>query len=446
MYLITSPAVRAENLRFKEEGVKELIAKVFLPWYNSYRFFFSQLLLLKKEHGLDFVYDASMDLSKDSNVMDGWILASTQSLIKFVRQEMSEYRLYTVTPRLLGLIEDLTNWYIRFNRKRLKGENGTADAIRALNVLFEVLFVLVRMMAAFTPFICETMYQNLRKCLPPSTEDTRSVHFLLFPEIKEEYFNADIERSVNRMRTVIELGRVLREQKNLALKTPLSEFIVITPDLQYHKDIQSLENYILEEMNIRTLTVTAEEEKYGVKYKLVPDAKNLGLTFKKDASKIRSLLPNVSQNDIKKFISTQTIVLDGFQLSHDHIQVVRTFENGDSSYLANFNNDVLVILDTAMDQSLEREGMAREIVNRIQRLRKKGGLIPTDDILYYIEIKQDLKDELKNVLEELKDVLFKYLKQDIMPVSLRKSDDDLVICEEQEVIFILFVILILLFE
>ena len=118
----------------------------------------------------------------------------------------------------MTLIDTLTNWYIRFNRKRLKGENGPDDAVRALNVLFEVLFTLSRMMAPFTPFITESMYQNLRKCLPPSKEDDRSVHFLMFPQVKKEYFNDDIERAVSRMQAVIELGRVIRDQKNISLK------------------------------------------------------------------------------------------------------------------------------------------------------------------------------------------------------------------------------------
>lgn len=215
---MTSPAVRGENLRFREEGVKEMITKVLIPWYNSYRFFFNQLTLLKKEHNLDFSYNPHLSLTKESNVMDRWILATTQTLIKNVRVEMEAYRLYTVTPQLLKLIDTLTNWYIRFNRKRLKGENGIEDAKIALNVLFEVLYTLTRLMAPFTPFICETMYQNLRNYLPETTEDNRSVHFLMFPEVKEEYFNEDIERAVSRMQSVIELGRVIREQKTISLK------------------------------------------------------------------------------------------------------------------------------------------------------------------------------------------------------------------------------------
>jgi isoleucyl-tRNA synthetase len=217
LYLITSPAVRAEQLRFREEGVKDMIAKVMLPWYNSYRFFFAQIALLKKEYDLDFVYNPEMDV-QNGNVMDQWILASTQSLILLVRKEMEAYRLYAVTPRLLTLIDTLTNWYIRFNRKRLKGENGVKDANNALNVLFEVLYTLTKLMAPFAPFMSETMYQNLSQFIPQTEEDTRSVHFLPFPEVKNAYFNADVERSVSRMQTVIELGRLIRDQKNISLK------------------------------------------------------------------------------------------------------------------------------------------------------------------------------------------------------------------------------------
>lgn len=154
LYLINSPVVRAEPLRFKEEGVRDLIARVFLPWWNSYRFFFNQCALLKQEMDYDFTYDPETKIMS-TNDMDLWVLASTQSLIAFVKEEMAAYRLYTVVPRLLALIDDLTNLYIRFNRKRLKGENGKEDAIVAMTTLYEVLLTLSRMMAPFTPFLSE---------------------------------------------------------------------------------------------------------------------------------------------------------------------------------------------------------------------------------------------------------------------------------------------------
>ena len=144
MFLVNSPIVRGDNLRFREEGVREVISRVLLPWLNAFRFFLGQVNLLRKEEAHSFMYDAHAPRS--NNVMDRWILARCQSLIKLVRQEMAAYRLYTIVPRLVDLVDELTNWYIRFNRKRLKGEDGKKDTILALNTLFETLFTLCRTM------------------------------------------------------------------------------------------------------------------------------------------------------------------------------------------------------------------------------------------------------------------------------------------------------------
>ena len=148
MFLVNSPVTRAENLRFREQGVRDVISRVLLPWLNSFRFFLGQVALHKKESGLEFKYNPHATVS--NNVMDRWILARCQSLIKLVREEMAAYRLYTIVPRLLDLVDELTNWYIRFNRRRLKGDSdeGKEDTLAALNTLFETLFTLSRTMVS----------------------------------------------------------------------------------------------------------------------------------------------------------------------------------------------------------------------------------------------------------------------------------------------------------
>jgi isoleucyl-tRNA synthetase len=278
----------------------------------------------------------------------------------------------------------------------------------------------------------EITYQNLSKCLPPSKEDTRSVHFVSFPEVKKEYFNANVERSVGRMQAVIELGRFIRDQKNISLKTPCRELIIVNPDPEYRKDIKSLESYIQEELNIRNVIVTAEENAYGVNYKLVPDAKALGVKYKKDASKIRNALGSVSKDDIKEFVNTGTLEVAGFTLTAAEVQVTRTFDNSNENFHAHFTNEVLVILNTELDESLVNEGLAREVVNRVQRLRKKAGLEPTDDVLYYYTITEDADSQLQNILDTQVELLRRYLKQDLI-VSPKKEIEVTIIEEEQEV-------------
>ncbi len=237
MFLVNSPVTRADDLRFREEGVREVIARVLRPWHNSLQFFLQQVALHKKTGLLpDFIYEAHAKRSE--NVMDRWILARCQSLIDLVNTEMAAYRLYTIVPRLLNLVDELTNWYIRFNRRRLKGEDGKEDTIQALNTLFETLFTLCRTMvslpifffklkllimqgsqSSYTPFLTESVYQSLRPFIPANpNEDTRSIHFLSFPEVKQEYFDTTIERQVKRMQTIIELTRTIRDRKTLAFK------------------------------------------------------------------------------------------------------------------------------------------------------------------------------------------------------------------------------------
>lgn len=247
LFLINSPVVRGDNLRFREAGVREVISRVLAPWLNSFRFFLGQCILLEKETGIKYRYDH--DAPKSANVMDRWILARCQSLIQLVHSEMEVYRLYTVVPRLLDLIDELTNWYIRFNRRRLKGESGSEDTLAALNSFFETLLTLCRTLVcmnprlaksdraliryyfwqtSFTPFLAENIYQSLRPLLPEDTsaldmgEDLRSIHFLPFPHPRKEYFDPVIERQVQRMQSVIILGRALRDKHTLPIKVSYS--------------------------------------------------------------------------------------------------------------------------------------------------------------------------------------------------------------------------------
>ena len=157
LYLINSPVVRAEPLRFREEGVRDVLKDVMLPWLNALRFFLQNAERLEKEDGIKFRFDPSVTAARD-NVMDRWILSFTHTLLDFVHTEMAAYRLYTVVPRLLIYLNNLTNWYLRSNRKRLRGADGGAEeANRALGCVFEVLYTLCLIMSPYTPFVTEYM-------------------------------------------------------------------------------------------------------------------------------------------------------------------------------------------------------------------------------------------------------------------------------------------------
>ncbi|KAK3204488.1 hypothetical protein Dsin_018534 [Dipteronia sinensis] len=217
LYLINSPVVRAETVRFKKEGVYGVVKDVFLPWYNAYRFLVQNAKRLEIEGGAPFTPIDLATLQKSSKVLDQWINSATQSLVHFVGQEMDGYRLYTVVPYLLKFLDNLTNIYVRFNRKRLKGRTREDDCRTALSTLYNVLLTSCKVMAPFTPFFTEVLYQNMRKVCNGSEE---SIHFCSFPQEEGER-DERIEQSVAKMMTIIDLARNIRERHNKPLKSPL---------------------------------------------------------------------------------------------------------------------------------------------------------------------------------------------------------------------------------
>ncbi|CAG8425837.1 unnamed protein product [Penicillium salamii] len=443
LYMINSPVVRAEPLRFKESGVKEIVGKVLLPLWNSYKFFEGQVALLKKASDVDFVFDPSAE-STNENVFDRWILASTQSLLKWVNQEMAAYRLYTVVPRLLELIDNTTNWYIRFNRKRLKGENGVEDTLHALNTLFEVLYTLVRGLAPFTPFITDNIYQRLLPHIPESLRgaDSRCVHFLPFPEVREELFDATVERRVSRMQKVIELGRLSRERRTIGLKNPLKSLVVIHNDPVYLDDVKSLESYICSELNVLELVLSSDEAKYNVNYSVAADWPTLGKKLKKDVQKVKKALPQLSSDDVKGFLLNKTILVDGIELVEGDLVVKRGIKEDENSkgFETNTDSDVLTILDANLYPELAHQGLGREIINRIQRLRKKAGLVPTDDVKMEYTVISDpdnigITEAFKSQAPEIEKVLRRPVDQsefsgDKLPTG---EEEGTISQEEQEV-------------
>ncbi len=154
--------VRAEPLKFAAEGVKGIVRDVFLPWFNAYRFLIQNISRWEKQTTHNFVFDPTLKdkLAEraDSNIMDRWIIAANQHLIKVVRTEMDNYRLYNVVKHMLQFLEQLTNWYVRLNRSRMKGEEGPEEQLTSLNTLFDVLLNTTIMMSCITPFLSEYVY------------------------------------------------------------------------------------------------------------------------------------------------------------------------------------------------------------------------------------------------------------------------------------------------
>ena len=207
LYMLNSPAVRADNLKFSEKGVKKLVSDVFLPWFNSYRFLIQNISRWEETTGKNFVFDETRRASC-TNMLDKWIISANQKLTKYFRQEMDGYRLYTVVSGLLSFLDDLSKWYIRLNRGRMKGDMGEEEMHQSLNTLFDVLFSTTLMMSAFTPFISDFFYLNLKNGFAedsPLKQD--STHFLDIPRPDESLIDEGVVAAVESMQKIVELVR-----------------------------------------------------------------------------------------------------------------------------------------------------------------------------------------------------------------------------------------------
>nr|VDD40103.1 unnamed protein product [Brassica oleracea] len=433
LYLINSPVVRAEPLRFRKEGVLGVVKDVFLPWYNAYRFLVQNAKRLEVEGSGPFV-PTDLATLRSSNVLDQWIHSATQSLVCFVRLGdgclSALYRkLLTclfqhevVVPYLLKFLDNLTNIYVRFNRKRLKGRTGEDDCHIALSTLYNVLLTSCKAMTPFTPFFTETLYQNLRKAREGSEE---SIHYCSFPEADGTRVERRIEQSVTRMMTVIDLARNIRERHKLPLKTPLMEITVVHPDAEFLDDITGkLREYVLEELNVRSLVPCNDTLKYA-SLKAEPDFSVLGKRLGKSMRLVAKEVKEMSQQDILRFEEARKLTIAGHTLELTDIKIVRVFKRPDglkdTEIDANGDGDVLVLLDLRPDDSLYEAGVAREIVNRVQKLRKKSGLEPTDVVEVYIESLDKDESALQQVLSSQEQYIKDTIGSSLLPSRLMPS-------------------------
>ncbi|KAG1682597.1 Isoleucine--tRNA ligase, cytoplasmic [Nymphon striatum] len=457
LYLINSPVVRAENLRFKEEGVRSVLKDVFLPWYNAYRFLVQNIERLerlcsffaeKKKHEVQddgardnsvegnekFTYNEEIVLNIE-NIMDKWILSFVESMIQFLKTEMAAYRLYTVVPRLVKFIDNLTNWYVRSNRKRLKGDDGQKTCIEALQTLFSVLFSMIKVMSPFTPFLTEHMYQNLRHLVSDQKSNEESVHYLMMPVVRSSLIDFKIENSVSHMQSVIELGRVIRDRKTLPIKYPLPEVVVIHQDSNVLKEIRSLEKYILEELNVKCLTTTTDKTKYGVRLRAEPDYKGLGARLKGAFKGVTQEIKELSDEKLQDFQKSGKMTIQGHELLSQDVRLIFTFGGEEaakleSTYEAHSDNNVLVLLNITPDQAMLDEGVAREVINRIQKLRKKAHLVPSDEVTAFYSVEPKNQYLEKVVLSHTK-YIENTLKAQLLPLP-HPSNAQIIIQDSQK--------------
>lgn len=384
---ITSGLVKGEELKFTDDGVKDMVRRALLPWFNSFKFF--------NTYAAVDGWSAKKDLKFGDNVLDRWVLSKLQTLVKNVTEEMEAYRLYNVVPQLFNFIEDLTNWYIRLNRRRFwEGQDLTEEKKEAYSTLYTVLKELSKIMAPFAPFLSEHIHLELKKFGEDMAE---SVHLEDYPTYDSQYIDPALEDAVIRMQQLILLGRQKRNQSQVKVKTPLSDITVIHKSDEVLAGLKKLERYIKTELNVKDVSYSSEEDKY-IKLYAKPNSPVLGKRLGKAFGKYRGLIQNIDSETLDKVEQGQTIEIAGEKFGPEDFLIFREAQEGSNALS---NRWISMDLNTELSQDLIDEGMAREVVNRIQRTRKDLNFNVEDRI----KVLCDTDDELKSIIDKHQDYI-----------------------------------------
>ena len=374
-FLINSPVLRAEPLRFSTEGVAEVVRTVLLPMWNTYSFFTTYA----EADQITMADLASAPEPSERPEIDRWILSVLQSLIDEVNSQMEGYYLYNVVPPTLGFIDHLTNWYVRRSRRRFwrsreEGEEAERDKLSAFATLYETLTTFIHVLAPVLPFVTEHLYQDL--VARHSEETARSVHHRDFPVAATSLIDTDLERSMAGVREVVRLGRNLRKREGHRVRQPLASFTILTRDPGLAAAVRDHRDIIADELNVRSIEVS-EDESALVSLSAKANFRSLGPVLESRMPEVATAISKLGHEEIENLLSGGTVTANGHPITMEHVIIERTPRDG---MIVETGPDFACVLDTTLTDELISEGLAREIVSRVQQMRRDAGLAVSDRI------------------------------------------------------------------
>jgi isoleucyl-tRNA synthetase len=383
LYMLASAASRGEEVRFSKNGVRDVVRQTLLPLWNAYNF----LVTYARVDGWT---PAQVPTTPSKNALDRWILSKVGSLIQDVDSALSYYHLYAAAPAILDFVDQLTNWYIRLNRRRFWAGNTQSereDKAHAYTTLHTTLLAFVRVLAPLAPFISEEIFQNLKT--GAVNVDAKSVHLTSFPKVDElsvggndHLLDEGLEKAMELFEEVILLGRALRNDHKLPIRQPLQKLTVIYTDSSLIERLKELESYINDELNIKQIEFTTHEGDF-VELKAQLNTKVLGKTLgpklgSEGMKTLRAKVESLSSDDIRKVEAGGKISVGDVELSSEELVIRRDVK--DPGGAAASSGKITVVLDTVLTPELRLEGLSREFINRVQKMRKEADFEVTDRI------------------------------------------------------------------
>jgi isoleucyl-tRNA synthetase len=368
-----------DNLKFDPEGVAEISRKFFGTLYNTYSLFAMYANVDGFEPAVEGVAVAQQQTQPTIPVserpeFDRWILSCLNSLVQGVQQEMDGYD-PTRAGRLIDAFvdEDLSNWYVRLNKKRFWGKEMDNDKLAAYQTLYECLMTVAKLLAPFAPFFADQLYKDLGGALD-------SVHLDKFPEFNAALVNKDLEERMSIAQRITTIVLSLRKKEGIAVKQPLQTLMIPPVDQAQREAIDTVKNIFLQEVNVKEVKFV---EGAGILVKKVKcNFRTMGKKFGKDMKAVAAAVAEMTQEQIAELETNGKLQLGSYEILSEDVEIISEDIPG---WLVGNDGNLTVALDITLTDELRAEGMARTLVNRIQNMRKKSGLEITDHIRVSIE-------------------------------------------------------------
>jgi isoleucyl-tRNA synthetase len=342
--------------------------------------------------------------------LDRWVLSELHQLIATVTDRLHDFDAVAATRAIEAFVDDLSNWYVRRSRRRFWKSESDADKAAAYATLYECLVTLSKLLAPFTPFLAEEMYQNLVDRGQGTGDSISSVHLVDWPVADRGRIDTTLSDETRLVMRIASLGRAARAKASLKVRQPVAELYVKLPTRMEEHALQRLAPQVLEELNVKELRIVRDETDF-LRFEVKPNLKALGLKYGREVQKIMAALqtmPDDRRNDIARTVSNaQTVEVAGRTLQPDELLVAGHEKEG---FASAEENGAVVIVSTDLTPELLREGLARELVHRIQNLRKDAGFDIADRIRTYVAA----DEEITSVLHDHET----YIKQETLSEEL----------------------------
>ncbi len=374
LFLMHSAAVKADDLKYSDDGVRDVLKGILIPLWNSYSFFITYANIDNIQCEGKY-FSNGKAVTMPDNPLDRWILSVTQKMVKDTTEAMDAYDLSRAIDPIVSFIDQMNNWYIRRSRRRFWKSENDGDKREAYETLYAALKTFALVAAPVIPFITESIWQNIRL-----KDDAASVHLADYPVYNESMRDTALEFKMDTVQKAVSMGRSLRYQYNLKIRQPLKSVELVTRDIEEKKVLLEMEDSIREELNVKKV-VFHEKEYELVEYKAKANfrtlGKELGPLMKAASVKIAALDADVIQSIIDG--SVISIDVEGKSVDLDTDKII--IERIEKANLKVLNEGTLTVaLDTEITEELQLEGYARDFIRGVQNLRKESGLAVTDRI------------------------------------------------------------------